>query len=337
MMASLVDSIFKNKNSLQLGYALILISAILVAVVHVVAKPLLENQTGFELHPVTLVACVYIINAAFFTPFTKKSLPIASLGQKNLVLLAIIGVAEVIALAAYFFGLRETTAANASIFSNGEIIFSLLIAMSIFKEKLQRKELGPFAMIILGMLVLPVMYDFYLHGWTISDLVLGDAMLVASGAFYALNVTLCKYVNGRVDSKRFMQIISAVSAIVAFTTLIIFKIPLAIDLASLGPISFFAIGGTGLSAMLFVISIRLIGGVRTILIFSTNSVLGVIFAAVMLGESITVVNMFSVALTFGGVFLLRNRLGKEKGEPKSQKQQMILPAQDTLPTRQMLN
>jgi drug/metabolite transporter (DMT)-like permease len=66
--------------------------------------------------------------------------------------------------------------------------------------------------------------------------------------------------------------------------------------------------------MLFLISLRLLGGVRTVLLFSTNSVIGVIFAAIMLGETITAVNWVSVSLTFVGVYLLRNRLGAKHDE-----------------------
>jgi drug/metabolite transporter (DMT)-like permease len=149
-------------------------------------------------------------------------------------------------------------------------------------------------------------------------LVIGDFLIIISGIFYALDVMLCRYLSDKIDSKRITQLTSAVSGAFAVGAVVMFHIPFNVDLASLGPIALFGVGGTGIATMLFLISLRLIGGVRTILIFSTNSVLGVIFAAIILGESITIVNIVSVALTFGGVFLLRNRLGKENEEPKQQ-------------------
>jgi len=315
-----LGTISKNKNSFQLGYVLILISAVLASLVHVLAKPLVDNQVGFEIHPVALAACIYIINGAFFTPLTRKSKPIASLGRRNLVLLAAIGISEVIALITYFFGLKDSTAANASIFSNGEIVFSLLIVMVIFKENLRKKEIGPFVMMLLGMMVLPVAYDFYSHGMVISEIVIGDILIIASGTFYALDVMLCRYLSDKIDSKRITQITSLVSGTIAVAAMIAFHIPFNMDLLSLGPIALFAIGGTGLATMLFLVSLRLIGGVRTILLFSTNSVLGVVFAALILSETITVMNMISVALTFGGICLLRNRLGGSEQNESMQKQ-----------------
>ncbi len=312
-----LDTIPKNKNGIQLGYVLILISAVLASLVHVLAKPLVDNQVGIEIHPVALVACIYIINGAFFTPLTRKSKPITSLGRRNLVLLTVIGVSEVIALVTYFFGLKDSTAANASIFSNGEILFSLLIVMVIFKENLQRKEIGPFVMMLLGMMVLPVAYDFYSHGMVISEIVIGDILIISSGAFYALDVMLCRYLSDKIDSKRITQITSLVSGTVAIAAMIIFHIPFNVDLLSLGPIALFAVGGTGLATMLFLVSLRLIGGVRTILLFSTNSILGVVFAALILNETITTMNVISVALTFGGICLLRNRLGSGEQKERS--------------------
>lgn len=324
-----------SNSSFRLGYVLILIAAVLAALVHVLAKPLLDNPMGLEMNPVVLAACVYIINAAFFTPLTKKSAPITSLGKRNLGLLAIIGISEVIALITYFFGLKESTATNASIFSNGEIIFSLLITVMIFKENLQKKEIGPFLMIVLGMMVLPVAYDVYSHGMVLSDLVMGDILIIASGVFYAIDVMLCQYLSRKVDSKRLIQITSLMSGAFAVGALIAFNIPINIDLTSLGPIAIFAIGGTGFSTMFFIISLRLIGGMRTMLLFSTNSVIGVILAAILLGESMTAITLASVALTFGGVILLRNRLGSKHEVEVKPEPRVLAPAADLIQAKHL--
>ncbi len=323
-MARALYSYVSKFNSFKLGYVLILISAALAALVHVLAKPLLDNQMGIEINPVVLAACVYMINAAFFTPLTKKSIPVVSLGKRNLALLTIIGISEVIALITYFFGLKESTATNASIFSNGEIVFSLLITMMIFKENLQKREIGPFMMILVGMMILPVAYDIYAHGVFLSDLVVGDILIILSGAFFAIDVMLCQYLSKKIDSKRIVQMTSVVSGAFAIGALIAFNIPVNIEPASLGPIAIFAIGGTGFSTMLFVVSLRLIGGMRTMLLFSTNSVIGVILAVLLLGESITAVTLASIALTFGGVVLLRDRLGGKHEEVPKEKPGILL-------------
>lgn len=300
-----------TKKTFQSGYILILVSAVLTSLAHVLAKPLVDNGTGFEINPVVLAACIYMINGAFFTPLTRKSAPIVSLGGRNIALLAVIGVSEIIALTTYFIGLKGSTAANASIFSNSEMIFSLLIVIIAFKEILKKNEIGPFAMIIIGMLILPIGYDMYSHGMVLSNLVISDMLIIISGIFYASNVTICRYISDTIDSKRIMQIISFASGACAVLALAAFHIPVDIEFESLGPIAMFAIGGTGIASMLFVVSLRMIGGARTILLFSSNSAFGIIFAAVILGETVTTVNMLSVSLTFGGIYLLRNKLGSK--------------------------
>lgn len=316
-MVRVLASFISKNNNFKLGYTIILVSAVLAALVHVLAKPLLDGQTGFQIHPVALAACIYLINGAFFTPLTNKSVPISSLGRKNIMLLTIIGVSETIALITYFYGLKDSTVANASIFSNGEIVFSLLITMVIFKENLRRHELWPFVMMMIGMMVLPVSYDLYLNRFSLSNLVVGDFLIILSGTFYALDVILCRYLSDKLDSRRITQITSLVSGIVAVMALVSFNIPFDIEPVNLGPIAIFAIGGTGMATMLFLVSLRFIGGVRTVLLFSTNSVFGVIFAALFMSESISIVNMISVALTFSGVYLLRNRLGSKHESPET--------------------
>ena len=93
------------------------------------------------INPIVLVACIYMLNDLFFTPIARKNNPsIRNLGSKNLILLSMVGIAEVSTLMVYPFGLKDTTAINASIFNNAEIVFSLLIVMIIFQEKIRKNE-----------------------------------------------------------------------------------------------------------------------------------------------------------------------------------------------------
>ena len=189
---------YKLSNSVQSGYVLIIISSILYAFTHVIAKPMLgDSSTTNEIldqgiNPIVLAACIYILNGLFFTPIArrKNNPSIKSLGSKNLILLSMIGIAEVSALMVYFFGLKDTTAINASIFSNAEIIFSMLIVMIIFQEKIRQNELVPFLMIVIGIIILPVTFDLYKNDLNMSSLLLGDILIILSGLFYAIDVNL---------------------------------------------------------------------------------------------------------------------------------------------------
>ena len=304
----------------QLGYILIITSAILYAFIHVIAKPMLGMPIAEEdifggnhgINPVVLAACIYILNGIFFTPIARKTIPILNIDKKNLLLLFSIGIAEVSALIVYFFGLKDSSAVNASIFSNGEIVFSLLIAMMVFRERLPKNELVPFLMIIIGMIILPVAYDLYDNDISTSSLLIGDILIILSGFFYAIDVNICKYVSNKIDAKRITQITSFAAGIFALLILIILNIPLDVDWKDIPMISLLAFAGTGIATLFFVMALRLLGGVRTILLYSTTAIFGIIFSNLILSEEITSLNIFSIILVISGIYFLRNKLGRNE-------------------------
>ncbi|MFB5644998.1 MAG: DMT family transporter [Nitrosopumilaceae archaeon] len=302
-----------------IGYIVMILSAAFTGLTNTFAKPLIDME-GFqamEISPIALVAMIYLINAFFFTPFARKSAPLKTIGRRNMFFLSLIGISEVAGLMTYFFGLKESTAINSAIMSEGEMIFSLLIAITILRERLQRKELSPFAMIILGMVVIPVGIDLHQNGFLFSDLVFGDMLILLSGLFYALDINLCKYVSKRLDAKRITQITSFVSGGFALGLMLAFNIPFNVDWSQVPSIVVLSIIGTGLAAFFFIIALRLIGAVRSLLLYSSSSAFGVIFSSAFLGEAITTANVVSIVLVMGGIYFLRNRLAEdESGEEK---------------------
>ena len=311
------SEIFNIKNnkivlSPYLGYILAIAAAALAGLVHSISKPLLSysGSTVSEINPITLAAIIFIINGLFFTPLRKETNSISNVGKKNWIMLAIIGIAEISALITYFFGLKESTAVNASILTNGEIVFSILVAITIFREKLQKKEFAPFSMIIGGIVLLPIGYDLYQNGMVLTDIVFGDLLLLFSGVFYAIDVNFCKMVTHRLDAKKITQLASFVGGGFALCLLFVFQIPIEIDLSQIPRIAIIGLFGTGFATFFFLISLRLIGAIRTILLYSSTTVFGMIFASLFLHESITIQNVFSIILVSLGIYLLRNRLGK---------------------------
>ena len=67
-----------------------------------------------------------------------------------------------------------------------------------------------------------------------------------------------------------------------------------------------------MSTYFFVIALRSIGAVRTISLYSSTTVFGMVFATLLLHEVITFQNVLSIALVLGGMYLLRNKLGSDK-------------------------
>ncbi len=303
-----------GKRSSKYGYYFIIAAAALSALIHVISKPMLENsEYSFEINPVVMAFLIYFIAGIFFTPIAKKTDSISKFGKKDWMFMGLIGSAEVIALITYFYGLKTSTAVNASIFSNSEIIFALIIAMLVFKERLHIKECIPFSMIIIGMMVIPVGTDLYQNDFNVGHIVTGDLLIILSGILYAIDITLCKYIGDRFDTKRVTQVISFICAGVAISIIFAFEIPMDVDLMQLPGILTMSILGTGMSTLFFLLALKIIGTVRTVLLYSTTAMFGVLFSGIFLAETITLLDIVSLGLVLTGIFMLRNKLaGKDE-------------------------
>ena len=306
---SYINTIKGRLVSNRSGYLLAIAAAVLTGMVHSLPKQFFSlSPSGAELNPLTFVAIVYIINGVFFTPMKKSSAPISKIGRRNLFIILAIALAEVSGLVAYFFGLKQSTAINGSILTNGEIIFAVLIAVTIFKERLNKKEIIPFSAIIAGIIALPIGYEFFQSHLSVTDLLLGNLLILLSGAFCAIDVVLCRYVTDKVDAKRITQIVSFAGAGFVLATMAIFQVPFQVDLAQLPSIALIGLFGTGFATFLFLVALKMIGTTRTVLLYSTNFIFGIIFATVFIHESLTFINIASIILSSIGIYLLRNKI-----------------------------
>jgi len=205
-----------------------------------------------------------------------------------------------------------TSAANASIFSNSEMVFALVIGMMVFREKLRIKECIPFSMIIIGMIAIPIGNDLFQNNFKLGEMLTGDLLIILSGILYGIDITLCKYVGDKFDARRVTQIVSFICAAVAISLIIIFQIPMDIDLMQIPSILLLSILGTGMSTLFFLMALKFIGTMRTVLLYSTTSIFGVFFSGLFLAEAITMMDILSLALVMTGIIMLRNRLSGNK-------------------------
>lgn len=260
-----------------------------------------------------LVSIIYIINCLLFTPFTRKDNAIKNLKRKTVLLLVIIGFIEVLSTIFFLYGLRETTAVNATILLNSEIVFGILIAFIFLMERIQRHEILPIIMIVVGSTIIPFTKDMLFQDHVGNENiftanVLGDSYVLIAGLLLGLVTCLYRYVAEFVTLSRIMQITSGVGGIVGVSFIVIFDIPITFDLSQLPSTLFVGIFGIGISAFCYIYALKLIGAVRTIIIFSSTAIFGIIFANIMLLETISFENIISVILVIGGIIFLRNKV-----------------------------
>jgi drug/metabolite transporter (DMT)-like permease len=154
----------------------------------------------------------------------------------------------------------------------------------------------------------------YQNNFSFGNIITGDLLIILSGLLYAIDVTLCKYLGERFDVKKTVQVISFTCAAITISIIVLFQIPMNVELSQIPNILVMSLIGTGMSTAFFLMGLKLIGAVRTIMLYSTTSVFGILFSGLILSEVITPVDIFSTGLVLAGIFLLRNKLaGTEKG------------------------
>ena len=302
-----------RNRSVGAGFLFAILAAAFSALPNVIPKPLMnENLVDGSIvpNPVMLVFVIYVVNSLLFSPFRRSHKKTKSIktGKMTLILLILLGVAEASGTLSYTFGLQETSATNASILVNSETVFAILLGIVIFKAKLSKQEMFPFILIVMGSILIPVGADIHNNNWQLSDFMMGDLFVVLSGFFYCLDTFIAKKLSNSVKTRHIVHVMSCTGAVMALALMLLFEIPFVITLEQLSIISFVGFLGIGVTMMFFVIALRLIGIVRTVLIYSTTTVFSLVYSAFILSENITVLNIVSAGSVLFGLILLRNRI-----------------------------
>lgn len=309
---SILRSNSKLKNTTTIGFVVAILAAAFTAMPNVFPKSLMEDDgLGIVPNPIMLVFVIYVVNGLFFTGISKNKNPISKISKGTILLLILLGVVESAGTLAYTVGLQESSALNASILVNGETIFAILLGITIFRERLGKNEILPFLMITAGAIFLPLGSDLYAHGFEFDDFVYGDMLIILSGFFYCLDTFIAKKINTSISTRRVVHIMSCSGAVFALFFMIILDIPFDITLEQISVMSFIGFFGIGVTMLFFVMALRLIGAVRTVLIYSTSTIFSVIYSTLFLSEVITVFNVVSVGIVMFGLYCLRNRLGAD--------------------------
>ena len=302
-----------KKISFWTGVIIALLAAIFACTINVVGKTLVDPNYGYvedAIHPLNLAIFLGLISGLFFTPFAKGKTSPSKFEKKTLLLVLMLGVTDVLAITTNFFGLNYTTSVNATILINTELLFSVIIAITVFKERIQKKETFPLTLVAIGAIIMPVITDFSQNGAFSSGFVFGDSMIILAALFFALDISIARYVSNKVPATRISQISAFAGIPFALVLMLIFKIPFDVPVAQLPAIVYMGIFVSGLSYFFFVLALKLIGAIRTIVIYSTTTIFGVLFSGLFLGEEVTGLNIFSAVVILGGVYLLRKRFAQ---------------------------
>ena len=201
----------------------------------------------------------------------------------------------------YFTGVQESSAVNASLLGNGEVLFTALIGFGIFHESLRRRQLAEGLLIALGVIV--VSSNLQSGGVSLIQGLSGNVLIVGATIFWSIDNNLSRVASQRMGLSMVAKFKGLIGGGITIL-LLVASSSLVVPVTSLPLIAILAVIFTAMT-LLSVGAFRLIGAVRTILVFSTSSILGPLFAFVVLGEGISLIQVAGGALILCGVYLIQ--------------------------------
>lgn len=273
-----------------------MISAVLFGSVATVSKASL-----YVVNPLVLSAAVYLVSSAILLPLAYRSK--SSVTRRDLAFIVIIAVfGAALAPAFYFHGLQNSTAANASLLSNGEIIFSILLAVLFFKERIRPRGYLAVALVVTGLVL--VTTNFELSVPSVSQ---GNLFVVLATICWAIDNNISRAVATRISAAKLAQAKSLLGSVLLFAAILVTQIPVELVVTDIPLILILGIFGFALSLYFFLQGLRLIGTIKTILIFSLSTPIGLIFAWLFLQETITIWQILASGLMLAGIYLLTRK------------------------------
>jgi drug/metabolite transporter (DMT)-like permease len=288
-----------QKSEAIIGYLSVLFAAALFGSVFTVAKIPLSS-----VDPLALSSIVYLVSGLGLIPFARASFRLDS--RKDYLLMLVVSLLGAVAAPALLlYGLKQTDASDASILTNGEVIFTIILSAAFFGEK-PKGRIGVFAvsLVIAGLFIATT--DLQLSE-TILQFNAGNLMILGSMFFWAVDNNISRRLTTRIHPAKIAMVKSLIGGLILlgiavlvgkwaeFTTidsnLWLIIIPMSLS-------------GFGGALLLFLQGIKRIGTVKTMSIFSLTPIFGIVIAALVLGESITILQGIATAIIIGGIMIL---------------------------------
>lgn len=275
------------------GYVFAIISSAMYGSIAPISKPIIQ-----DVEPIMIASLVGLISAGVFAlPAIKVKDTITKSSWALIGLVSVLG--AILAPVFYFYGLKTTSATNGTILSNAEIIFTVILALFIFKEKIGRYGILSIALVLSGVYLVTSNFSNPLE-FDLSKI--GDVLILCTMFFWALDNNISKIVLKRVSTRSLVFLRSLIGGLILIP--IAFLIESKVPLESLQNIILLSLVGFTIPTFMFYIAIKKIGTVKTILIFSSSPIFGIIFANLFLGEQIDPLRLLAVPIMLLGMILL---------------------------------
>ena len=298
----------------SLGYVSAVSSALLFGMGATLNKIVLA-----ETHPTVVAGLIYLfaglsLSLVRLSPLHKRIMSLTEtstktekgVGRRDLAALALV-VLSGSTIAPYLFlnGLNQTTAINASLLQNAESLFTVLIAFVFLREHASKKDWIGILLLAIGALFLATNAEF--SRLTLTESLFGNVLIVTACLFWGIDNNLSKFLSKKED----LVLITALKCLAGGAVLLLLAWALGLGFhVSLYAFPYLVTVGAfsiGFSILLFLLSLREIGAMKTGTIFSTSALFGAAFAFATLRESLTVVQVFAGLTMLLGVYVIYRR------------------------------
>lgn len=294
-----------NKSTI-VGYLSAILAAALFGAVPAIAKPITSN-----IDILLLSSIAYLIAALTFTPLARNAK--TAFAKKDYIILIVVSICGAAAAPyLYFVGLHQSSAADTSLLSNMELTFTVLLALVFFKEKLSSLEFIAVGLVLSGVVIVTTNLQF---SSSLLQINTGHFLILGATLLWALDNNLSRIISTKLDTARLVQLKSAIGGSILLGIVFLIQIPLMITTSQIPYVILLSVLGFGGSLYFFLQSLKRIGTIRTIMVFSMSSVFGVVFAAIFLHEQISLYQVIAIVIMLAGIYLMnRKELVKSKSQ-----------------------
>lgn len=199
-----------------------------------------------------------------------------------------------------FLGLKTVPAYQASLFLNFEVIFTIMIAIIGFREKVSAQVALGIIIVILILFLWSINFELL---QIFENLSYGIIFILLGCLNYGIDNNLTNYL-GNKSAPRLVAIKGIfggmfslnVALFLGFT--LFFSLPHFLLILIIGVISY------GMSIILFIRALQRIGTIKTSIIFSTAPFLGSIFSILLLSEPFDTIDFLVFIISMIGVYLI---------------------------------
>jgi drug/metabolite transporter (DMT)-like permease len=194
-----------QRQQAAIGYLSVLFASVLFGSVFTLAKIPLER-----VDPLALAALTYTIAGLSLIPFAKVSFKFGTRRDYHY-LLAITLLGAVAAPVLLLYGLQQTSASDASILTNGEVLFTIILSAIFFNEK-PKGRVGLFAVVLVIIGLFMATTD--LRPETVLSFNAGNVMILASMFCWAVDNNLSRRLTANVNPAKIAMVKSLLGGLI---------------------------------------------------------------------------------------------------------------------------